>query len=205
MYLRDKSATEEEKHQLGRFAHQLKEVYFVKEERKMPFIGLLLKPTEARAIAPYTDNDFAKYIRWVHIAELRFTSVKGDSMVFSRRQKLWIALTAPETQAYITDKVNRSVVFVEQGGVEHIPCDYAFVHNLKSIHTHLGNHVHMNHILKTLASSEVDFKFEKQLDASPFLVSQNDDTVLNLETLEVREREMEDYCSKQSVSRYAGL
>ena len=60
----------------------------------------------------------------------------------------------------------------------------------------------MNHILKTLASAEVDSKFEQQLDAAPFLVSQNDDTVLNLETLEVREREMEDYCSKQSVSRY---
>ena len=36
----------------------------------------------------------------------------------------------------------------------------------------------------------------------PFLVSQNDDTVLDLETLEVRKREMQDYCSKQSVSRY---
>src|SRR3954471_18481641 len=79
--------------------------------------------------------------------------------------------------------------------------EYSIIHNNPRIHSKVGNQTSLRGVCSSAASSNVNAKFKEKLDWQPYIVAQSDDTVLNVETLEVRKRIPEDACSMQCPSR----
>jgi hypothetical protein len=195
--------TEEEK-KLGRWIQddRLQDFHYPRTDVQIKKISLLV--TDSKRFSPFNDVDFARYYEFVKPrGECEILDSKGESFLFNREKRLWQLQDHNQTRVYIQGILAQHFYLLE-GKSNDIPLmpPYSVIYHQRSINAHLMNDTKMAGVLRYLAPKTMNKDFLDQLDNDPYIVSQCNLQVLDLRSLEVKDRTYDHYCSKQSASRY---